>query len=201
MAIIQNWKFRSRSHSCSKTGKAFEEGDYFFTCIAEDPESDGFERKDYSEKAWAEVKPTLTANTFSYWRSRYEPPHHEAQEAPAVAQEDAETLLRRMVEEDDPRMDKVRYILVLSLERKKLLKQVSERVSNERRLLIYEHRKTGEVIMVTDPDIHLDEVEAVQDEVASLLEEMTAPEPSEGDTESSEAGNEDLEEEKQDKAE
>ncbi len=185
MAIVQHWKIRSRAHHCSKTGVAFEEGQFFYTCISEDPETeDAFVRHDYCEEAWKVVQPTLGADTFSYWRSKYEGPDHSHSEEAAAQQADAETLLNRMVEEDDPRMDKARYILVLSLERRKVLRQVGERRTEDRRLLIYEHRKTGEVIMVTDPEVRLDEVDALQDEVARLLEEMSQPQPVEGESES-----------------
>jgi hypothetical protein len=36
-------------------------------------------------------------------------------------------------------------------------------------LLLYEHRKSGEVFIVRDPELRLDEIESVQEEVATLL--------------------------------
>jgi len=36
-------------------------------------------------------------------------------------------------------------------------------------MLFYENRKTGDVYMVRDPELRLDEVEGVQEEVANLL--------------------------------
>ena len=86
--------------------------------------------------------------------------------------DNAELLLQQLMDEDDPRTDKARYILVVMLERKKLLKQVGEKKVEERRLLIYEHTKSGEVFIVTDPEIRLEEVEQVQLEVVGLLDEM-----------------------------
>ena len=38
------------------------------------------------------------------------------------------------------------------------------------KVLIYEHAKTGDVFVVPDPQLHLDELEPVQNEVASLLQ-------------------------------
>ena len=42
-------------------------------------------------------------------------------------------------------------------------------------LRVYEHRKTGEVFLIRDPDIPLAEVEAIQNEVFILLENHGRP--------------------------
>jgi hypothetical protein len=55
------------------------------------------------------------------------------------------------------------------LERKRLLKQVEAREDIHGRTLIYEHVKTGEVFVIPDPGLRLDQIEAVQTEVAALL--------------------------------
>ena len=55
------------------------------------------------------------------------------------------------------------------LERKRLLKQVRIENASGSRLLIYEHRETGDVFIVRDPQLRLSELERVQDEVATLL--------------------------------
>ena len=56
------------------------------------------------------------------------------------------------------------------LERKRILKQVTtESRSDGRRVLIYEHSATGDVFIVHDPQLRLDELETVQNEVAQLL--------------------------------
>jgi hypothetical protein len=56
------------------------------------------------------------------------------------------------------------------LERKRVLKQVKTERSDERPVLIYEHAKTGDVFIVPDARLRLDEIEHVQKEVAQLLE-------------------------------
>ena len=62
------------------------------------------------------------------------------------------------------------YVLAAMLERKRVLKQVKmECRSDGRRVLIYEHGSTGDVFIVPDPQVRLDELESVQNEVAELL--------------------------------
>ena len=61
------------------------------------------------------------------------------------------------------------YILAVMLERKKLLKQVDVTESEESRMLFYEHVKSGEAFIVRDPMLKLEEVDAIQEEVAGWL--------------------------------
>jgi hypothetical protein len=55
------------------------------------------------------------------------------------------------------------------LERKRVLKQIKTEESANRRVLIYEHGGTGDVFIVPDPQLRLDELESVQNEVVQLL--------------------------------
>jgi hypothetical protein len=86
-----------------------------------------------------------------------------------------EALLRRLIEEDRPDQINARYVVALMLERKKILKQVDSRSENEGKLLIYEHAKTGEVFFVPDPQLRLDQLDAVQAEVYAWLVPAAAP--------------------------
>jgi hypothetical protein len=56
------------------------------------------------------------------------------------------------------------------LERQKLLRETDSQRTPSGILRVYEHRKTGEVFIVKDPDIPLNQIEAVQNEVFILLE-------------------------------
>jgi hypothetical protein len=86
-----------------------------------------------------------------------------------LPKDDAESLLRRLVTEANPAYAKAAYILALMLERKRLLKQIEAKDDGDSRILIYEHVKTGEVFVIPDPGLRLDQLAAVQNEVASLL--------------------------------
>ncbi len=55
------------------------------------------------------------------------------------------------------------------LERKRLLKQIKSEQTENGRVLIYEHSATGDVFIVRDPQLRLDQLESVQNEVAQLL--------------------------------
>ncbi len=55
------------------------------------------------------------------------------------------------------------------LERKRVLKQMKTDYNANGRVLIYQHGATGDVFIVSDPQLRLDELENVQNEVAQLL--------------------------------
>jgi len=79
------------------------------------------------------------------------------------------SLLQRFIEEDHPATENARYILALMLERKRILTPTAAKETENGRMLFYENKKTGEVFLIRDPELHLDELAQVQDEVALLL--------------------------------
>ncbi len=167
MAINENWNIRSRAHACAHTAQPFGDGEVFMTVLMEDAKSGELLRRDYSLAAWAEVEPTL-GTSFSVWRSEYEAVKTEAR--PEIAEkESAETLLRRLCEEDSILTENTRYILAVMLERKKQLKQTGTRETEEATFLVYEHARSGEVYIIRDPELKLAQIEEVQKEVSRLL--------------------------------
>jgi hypothetical protein len=168
MAINENWNIKSRAHECSHTKKKFVDGEHFYTALFEDSATNELLRKDYSEAAWAELSPNLDSQPHSHWRSKYEAPTSDPK-AQIVEKHTAETLLRKLIEEDSPLTENARYVLAVMLERKKNLKQTGTRETPESTYLIYEQNKTGEVFIIRDPELKLWELEPVQREVSFLL--------------------------------
>ena len=164
----QEWNIKSRSESCDVTGRPFEEGELFYTALFHDKE--GFRRTDLSEEAWnARAADPSAAPFFSSWRSKFEPPAPPPPEA--LRRDDAEGMLRQLMESQDPAHLNTRYLLAVMLERKRILKPQK---SPEKGTLIYEHAATGETFIITDPQLSLDDLVAVQEEVSALLSGLTA---------------------------
>jgi len=168
MGIILDWKIRSRNPQCEHTGKDFVDGEEFYTCIFEDTEADGFVRRDFSASVWDEVKKKLDPKPFSRWKSVFEVPVVKS-DADTIQDNSAEGMLRRMLDEDDSKTENTRYILAVMLERKKTLLPVDVKETETRRLLFYEHKDSGDVFIVADPQLKLDEIESIQAEVALQL--------------------------------
>lgn len=156
------WAIKHRSDACTATQRPFAPGEYFYTLLFRD--NGGFRREDLTEEAWATRNENI--QPFSFWKTRYEP----APPAPPepLAKENAEDLFRRLISSDNPPANAI-YVLAVMLERKRVLKQIKSEDSERGRLLVYEHVRSGDVFIVPDPKLRLDELEAVQNEVANLL--------------------------------
>ncbi len=165
--LANEWAIKHRSDACSATQRPFAPGEYFYTLLFR--EADGFRREDLTEEAWSNRNENI--QPFSFWKARYEP----APAAPpeTLAKENAEHLFRRLVASENPPANAC-YVLAVMLERKRMLKQIKTEDSNGGRVLIYEHVAFGDVFIVPDPKLRLDELENVQNEVAELLR-TTAP--------------------------
>jgi hypothetical protein len=180
MAIAESWHVRSRSRECAATQRAFVDGESIITALYPDPESSGYLRRDFCAEAWKSQADADAETPFSFWRTTYSAPGSQESVNP-VEKLSAEEILRRLVEEDEDHTENTRYILAVMLERQKLLRETDSQRTPTGILRVYEHRKTGEVFIVKDPDIPLSQIEAVQNEVFQLLENNgrgpTAAEP------------------------
>lgn len=168
MAFAESWHVRSRGRECAATQRSFVAGETIVTALFPDPESSGYLRRDFCVDGWASHQESGD-KPFSFWRTTYSPPGG-AEHENAAEKLSAEEILRRLVDEDEDHTENTRYILAVMLERQKLLRETDNQRTGNGILRIYEHRKTGEVYIVKDPDIPLSEVEAVQNEVFALLE-------------------------------
>lgn len=178
MALAESWHVRSRSHECAATQRRFEDGEAIVTALFPDPESSGYLRRDYCIEAW-EARGEDEEQAFSFWRSAYQLPESESREDP-MKKLSPEELLERLIEEDQEHTENTRYILAVMLERKKLLRETDSQSMPNGILRVYEHRKSGEVYLIRDPNIPLEEVEKVQQEVFVLLDNngrLPEPEP------------------------
>ena len=95
-----------------------------------------------------------------------------------MSKQTAEDLLRSYMMESGVEHANARYILALMLERKRILREVEVKRSEDGSLTrIYERAKTGEVFIIPDPELRLDQVEQVQMQVAGLLGGVPQPAP------------------------
>jgi len=161
--MLSEWQIKSRAHACARSQYPFSEGDVIYTLLFRD--ESGFRREDISEQAWRSCHESV--RPFSFWKSTYENPSPPPPEP--LQKESVETHLRQLIQEDQPEKANARYILALMLERKKTLRQVDVRETGDERILIYEHAKTGEVFLILDPKLRLDQLDSVQTEVYAFL--------------------------------
>jgi hypothetical protein len=160
--LANDWPIKARADVCAMTHRPFVEGEQFYTLLFR--EGTGFRREDLSEEAWTSRNENI--RPFSFWKTRYEPPPPMPPEP--LPKENAEELLRRFLAENT--QPNACYVLAVMLERKRVLKPVKTEETDNGRVLIYEHAKSGDVFIVPDVELRLDELEALQSEVAHLLQ-------------------------------
>ena len=160
--LATDWSIKQRSEVCNATQRPFAAGEMFYTLLYR--EGDGFRREDLSEGAWRDRNENI--QPFSFWKTKFEPAPPAAPEP--LAKESAEQVFRRLITEPNPPANAC-FVLAVMLERKRVLKQVRTEIADTNRLLIYEHRENGDVFIVRDPQLRLDELETVQNEVTAQL--------------------------------
>ncbi|MBI5386832.1 MAG: hypothetical protein HZA90_19340 [Verrucomicrobia bacterium] len=166
---MNDWNIQSRAHQCQACGKSYADKEPYHTLLFD--EKKDYLRLDVCETCW-KGQYSQGANErkgfISYWQGVYEAPPPAPPEA--IKRETAETLLRKLIERNDPQFTAAAFILAVMLERKRLLKVKEQHQSEGRRVFIYEQPKTGDVFTIPDPQLQLDQLEEVQHDVAELLE-------------------------------
>lgn len=171
---MMEWNIASRAHACQGCARGFRNQETLHTLLFD--ERQGYVRLDVCEACWT-ARYSLDAGHrkgfISHWQSAFAVPPP----APAepIQKETAETLLRKLVESNDVQHAGACFVLAVMLERKRLLKTKAQSLENGRRVFHYEHVKTGDLFSIADPGLRLDQLDAVQRDVANLLEHGLAP--------------------------
>lgn len=170
---MNEWNIQGRAHACEACGQPFADKQPYHTLLFD--EQPDLRRSDVCEPCWQSAEGARDRKGFiSHWMGVYEAPPPPVD---AIQKETAETLLRKLIELNDPRHIPAGYILAVMLERKRVLKVKEQVVRDGKRTFIYEQPKTGDVFTITDPALHLHQLEEVQRDVAALLEHGLNPPP------------------------
>ena len=163
--MAQEWDIKARNEFCQECKTPFQDKQECFSALVFGPE--GYVREDYCGRCWMGGKKDVTA-PYSQWQGIFHPPPPPPEEA--LKKETAETLLRRLIQDEDPSKKNVMYILAVMLERKRIfVERDVQRHEDGGTVIIYEHKKTGETFVIPDPGLQLDQLEHVQIEVIEML--------------------------------
>lgn len=175
---MNEWNIQSRAHACQACEKGFADKQPYHTMLSDLKHE--VQRRDVCEPCWKSESGDGASDRkgfISHWQGIYEAPP--AAPPDPIQKENAETLLRKIMELNEPKFVAASYILAVMLERKRLLK-IKEQFKREgQRIFIYEQPKTGDIFTIPDPDLQLNQLEQVQRDVADLLEHGLNPPPAE----------------------
>lgn len=170
---MNEWNIQSRAHACESCGKPFADQEAYHTLLFD--EKADLRRSDICADCWQKQFSDGARDRkgfISYWQGIYEAPPPVTD---AIQKDTAETLLRKLIEQNDPSHAPAAYILAVMLERKRVFKVREQILRDGKRTFIYEQPKTGDVFTISDPDLRLDQLEEVQRDVAALLERGLNP--------------------------
>ncbi len=170
---MTDWNIQPRARACTACGKPFAHQTPYHTLLFD--EKAEFRRSDVCQQCW-ETQYSNGARErkgfISYWQGVYEAPPRPNE---PIQKTTALSLLRQLIELNDPQYIPAGYILAVMLERKRLLKVKEQLARDGRRLFVYEEPKSGDVFSIIDPELQLNHLEAVQRDVAALLEHGLNP--------------------------
>src|SRR5215471_21764564 len=110
------WNIQSRAHACTGCGRMFVDKEQYHTFLFD--ERAEFRRYDVCEECWQKQYSDGARERkgfISYWQGIYEAPQARPE---VIAKENAESLLRKIVERNEPSLGPAAFILAVMLERK-----------------------------------------------------------------------------------
>ncbi len=168
---MNEWNIQSRAHACESCGQPFVDKQPYHTLLFDQPPE--LRRSDICDAcAQKDGDARSRAGFISHWQGVYEAP---APVVDVIQKENAESILRKLIEQNDPSHAPAAFILAVMLERKRILKVKEQFTREGRRVFIYEQPKTGDIFTIADPELRLDQLEEVQRDVAQLLEHGLTP--------------------------
>ncbi len=164
----QEWNIKTCTGLCSHCQKQFDDGENCYTELTWSGEG-GYQRRDWCEACWADHAGELA---FSVWKSVYRLPP--TKDADPLKKETAESLLRQLIETEEDTETDIIFVLAVMLERKRQLVERDVKKDDAGAIIrFYEHRKTGEIFVVRDPELQLMELSHVQEKVLNMLDGKT----------------------------
>ena len=164
---MTEWNIQARAQGCEACGRPFADKEAYHTLLFD--EKAELLRSDICVACWdKQYQEARDRKGFvSHWQGIYEKPPPPTE---PIQKETAETVLRKLIELNQPQYIPAGYILAVMLERKRLLKVKEQFAREGQRVFVYEQPHTGDIFTIVDPHLRLDQLEQVQRDVAALLE-------------------------------
>ncbi len=156
------WSINKGSHVCFICERKFPEEEVYLSALYD--EDNTFVRKDFCVECWDKKD---GENLFSYWKTKIP-------KKPEVVEKYARIdvfydLFNKLENETDLSRINFRYVLSLYLMRKKVLKLINTRKSDDNEYLVLHNAKEDNDTEVLKPQLSKKEVLAVTDEIGKLV--------------------------------
>jgi len=156
-----HWHLRKCAKTCEICQARFTDQQVVYSHLH--IEQDLHSRHDFCASCHQKNDPALSS-----WKTRFRAP--EPKKENTIKKQDAESLFRQLLAKENEEDFHIIFILAVMLERKKILIERNvQKTATGQKLRIYEHKRTGETFLITDPNLQLDTLETVQEQVVLLL--------------------------------
>ncbi len=154
------WNISKISNSCYKSDELFDDNEIVISELVY--EKGILERRDYKDQFFDANNQSLSS-----WKTifKLQKPNQEI-----IKKDSIEDLLRKKISLESDDSINIIFILAIMLERKKVLMEKSFFFDNDnKKIRIYEHKKTNESFTIIDPQLSLNEIEPLKEEVYDLI--------------------------------
>lgn len=156
-----SWNIKKISSNCHKSDELFMDNEEIVSELIF--ENGILERRDYKYKHYE-----VNEENISSWKTIFYIPKPKEE---IIKQDSIEDILRKKLSLENDDSINLIFILAIMLERKKILIEKSVGYNQEnKKIRVYEHKKTKESFIIIDPELSLSEIEPLKEEVSDLLD-------------------------------
>jgi hypothetical protein len=159
---MEEWEIKKPLGQCSGTGKVIAAGEEYFAALVETPE--GLARQDFCEEYWQQNRPQV----YCYWKSKLVP----AQQKKKLFVDDDMLMafFERLAGENQQEKVNFRFVLMLILMRKRLLKYDSSSIDGGREIWRLRITGTDTIVDVLNPHLSEEQIEQLSSQVGEILQ-------------------------------
>ncbi len=159
---MEQWEIQKALGQCYATGTEFEPGDEYFAALVQTQQ--GLERRDYSVEYWEQNNPEV----YCFWKSRMATGNKKKKMF--VDDEMLMSFFDRLKDEKEQEKLNFRFVLMLILMRKRILKYDSSDITEDG-TEIWHLKVTGQdrTVDVVNPDLTEDMIEQISAQMSQIL--------------------------------
>jgi hypothetical protein len=161
---MADWEIQKTLGRCWETDTVFEVDTEYYAALVDTAE--GMERRDYSIEYWQEHKPEV----FCFWKTKMVAEEDKKKKNLFVDDDMLMTFFERLTEETDPEKVSFRFVLMLVLMRKRILKYKSSTVEGDSEKWLLRVTGQDREVEVVDPKLTEDKIEQLTAQMGVILQ-------------------------------
>ena len=159
---MDEWEVSKPLGCCSGTGKKIESGEEYFAALVETDE--GLARRDFCADYWQTNKPQV----FCYWRTKL--PAADQKKQIFVDDDMLMAFFERLGKETEQEKVNFRFVLMLILMRKRILKYESSRMQGDKEIWHLRISGDKQTVDVVNPHLSEEQIEQLSSQLSQILQ-------------------------------